>query len=179
MNTNMNPRGSTFEGARTPHLLGTPGTFDNRTAKDDASPVDARLVTMILAKNGSGGALLPTRIVAWKTALYAKELAGYAAVGTVPDGAIDHQLPAAGVADGAVCWVAVAGPCRLTSDGAGTLALKDVLVVGASLGKVKKQVAAPADSTAAMVQVNSKVGYCEETVTNVDGTIFKADLRLP
>lgn len=179
MNVNMNARGAYSDGTRLPHLLGTPGTFDNRTTKDDPSAVDARMVTMILAKNSSGGALLPTRLVAWKTALYGKELAGYAAVATIADGAIDHQLAAAGVPDTSICWVAVAGPCRLTSDGASTLAIKDVLVVGATDGKAKKQVAAPADSTAAMVQVNSKVGYCEETVTNVDGTIFKADLRLP
>jgi hypothetical protein len=179
MNTNMNARGTTAEGTRQPHLFGTGGIFENKTAKDDASPVDARMLTMIWAKNGSGGALLPTRVIAWKTALYGKELAGYAAVGTIPDGAIDHQLPAAGVADTAACWIAVCGPARLTSDGASTLAIKDVLVVGATAGKVKKQVAAPADTTAAMVQVNSKVGHCEETVTNVDGTIFKADIRLP
>jgi hypothetical protein len=178
MNTNMNARGTTFDGTRLPHLLGTPGMFHNKTNKDDASPVDARLVSMILAKNSSGGALLGARIIAWKSTGYAKEMAGYAAVGTVPDGAIDHQLPAAGVADGAVCWVAVEGPCRLTSDGASTLAFKDVLVVGASNGKVKLQVAAPTQGVE-LVQVNSKVGYAEETVTNVDGTVFKADLRLP
>lgn len=178
LNVNMLPRGGVFDGTRQPHLLGQPATFDNRLAATDPSPVDARMCQMVLAKNTSGGTLLPTRLVAWKAALYGKELAGYAAVGTVADGAIDHQIAAAGVADQSICWMTTAGPCRLTSDGASTLATKDVLVVGATAGKAKKQVAAPADATAAIVQVNSKVGFCEETVTNVDLTVFKADLRL-
>lgn len=178
MNVTMNPRGVALDGFRNPHLLGTPGVFENKTAITDPSPVDARMLTMMLVKNSSAGTLLGTRAVAFKAALYGKELAGYAAVGTVPDGALDHMLPAAGLADGQIGWLAVAGPCRLTSDGAGSLATKDVLVVGATAGKVKKQVAAPADETAVMVQVNSKIGFAEETVNAVDLTVFKADLRL-
>ena len=67
---------------------------------------------------------------------------------------------------------------HMVGRGGSTLADTDIVVTAAS-GKVNKQTAAPADATAAMLQVNSVVGRPTEAVTNVDGTTFKAIVKFP
>ena len=137
-------------------------------------PVRARFV-----KNGHSGVITPRQVVKWDTA------AGETGNTVVPAGDGDQgcgvaspYIPAAGVPVNGGFWIIFDGPCQLISDGGSTLAVTDVVVTAAS-AKVNKQTAAPADTTAAMVQVNSVVGRPLESVTNVDGTTFRALVRFP
>lgn len=145
--------------------------FANKaTATGD--PTDGRSRFMALVKNASGGALLPGTLVSFKSSGPGWEINGNTAVGGRADGVVDHTLPAAGVANGDCFLMVIEGPTKMVSDGAGVLAFGNKLVVGATGGRVKIQVAAPADETAAMVQVNSACGYAEGAATNVAGTVL-------
>lgn len=145
--------------------------FANKSSAD-GTPLDGRQRVMAVVKNASGGALLPGTVVVFKSSAPGWEINGNAAVGTRGDGVVDPTLPAAGVANGDCFLMVVEGPTNFVSDGAGVLAFGNKLVVGATGGRVKIQVAAPADETAVMVQVNSAVGYAEAAAAAVAGTVF-------
>lgn len=160
------------------HLLGTIREFRDFDYSSTGVPTarSGAIVRAMWVKNRNGGTLTKRQVVKWKTG-YVKtgvEVAGDDAIGC---GVVDPFLSTT-VADGAYFWMIFEGPCELISDGGSTLADTDVVVTAAS-GKVNKQTAAPANTTAAMVQVNSVVGRPTEAVTNVDGTTFKAIVRFP
>ena len=67
------------------------------------------------------------------------------------------------VASGGHFLIVRRGPAKIVSDGGGALSAGNVVVTAAS-GEVNIQTAAPADTTAAMVQVNSRVGRVLETI---------------
>lgn len=128
----------------------------------------------VWVKNGDSGAITPRKVLKWDT--------GTNEVGTTvvpagdgdqPCGVANEAMPAAGATAGQGFYMVIEGPAELISDGASTLAVTDVVVTAAD-GEINKQTAAPADTTAAMVQVNSRVGRPMEAVTNVDGTTFRA-----
>lgn len=144
----------------------------NISRVDHKTPLDGRSVFVVVAKNATGGVLNARQCVILKSTDAGFSIEDDTTTGEIPDGIVDPHLASAGVADGDCCLVIVGGPCEYITDGAGALAFNDVLVTSTA-GKVVKQTAAPANTTAAMVQVNSVAGKCEETVAATDGLTFK------
>ncbi len=174
----MNRMGKSVASGELDHLLGTVRTFRDIDYSATGVPANrsGRLVTAIWVKNRSGSTLTKRQCLKWKTG-YVKTGVDVAGDAAAACGVVDPFLTAT-VADGDYFWMIVEGPCELISDGGSTLADTDIVVTAAS-GKVNKQTAAPADATAAMLQVNSVVGRPTEAVTNVDGTTFKAIVKFP
>lgn len=110
--------------------------------------------------------------VKW-TASYEGLRVSVAGAGDIPVGIASNYLPGGTVASGSHFCIVRKGACTVVSDGGTTLAATDTIVTSTS-GKIKKQTAAPADTTAAMVQVNSRVGRPLAAITNVDGTKGRA-----
>lgn len=158
------------------HLLGTLREFRDidYSATGVAAVRSGAIVRAMWVKNLSGSTLTKRQCLKWKTA-YVKTGVDVAGDNDTPCGVVDPFLSTT-VAANAYFWMIVEGPCELISDGGSTLADTDIVVCAAS-GKVNKQTAAPADTTAAMIQVNSRVGRPTESVTNVDGTTFKAIVK--
>ena len=120
-------------------------------------------------KNDSGGTLTARQAVKYKAAFWGLYVGDQADVGDKADGIVDEFVGT--VANGEHFWLVVEGVTECISDGNGALAQGDVVcTVGTGTGKVRLQVAAPADTTAAMVQVNSRLGTVLETIAAVDGT---------
>lgn len=125
-------------------------------------------------KNGDASAITARLCLKWDTATSEPgSVVIPAGDDDPPCGVADEFMSSAGAATGEGFWMVIEGPTELISDGGSTLATTDEVVTAAS-GKVNKQTAAPADTTAAMVQVNSRVGRPMLAVTNVDGTTFRA-----
>lgn len=160
------------------HLLGTVKHFADidYSATGVSANRSGMPVVAMWVKNRSGSTLTKRQVVKWKTG-YVKTGVDVAGASAQACGVVSPFLTTT-VADGEYFFMIVSGPCELISNGATTLADTDVVVTVAS-GKVAKQTAAPADTTAAMVQVNAVVGRPTESVTNVDGTTFKAIVRFP
>ncbi|SFH96981.1 hypothetical protein [Planctomicrobium piriforme] len=79
-----------------------------------------RRVTCILVRNVSGIALLPKRTVKWAAGYRGKRVDGYCSV-TAEEcaGVVDEHLPAAGVPNNDLFWIAVKGPSLTKTDLAG------------------------------------------------------------
>jgi hypothetical protein len=78
-------------------------------------------VTAILVRNASGVALLPKRLVTWKSANRGKQVDGYARLDWQDvAGVVDEWLPAAGVAANDYFWLVVKGPTLCTTAAAGS-----------------------------------------------------------
>jgi hypothetical protein len=118
--------------------------------------------------NDSGGTLARNTICTWKSGSYGKAVGGNAGALTLnPAGVVDEFLVAATVADQLSFWLLVKGPCTLINSAGANFAVGDRIVTAVN-GKVIEETAAPADTTAAMVQVNAFVGICEEASTVAD-----------
>lgn len=74
-----------------------------------------RVVTCVAARNTSGGALLPGKVVKFKAAAILTEVDGTGAGTDAIIGVVDEYLPATGVAVNDVCWVVVKGPTSITT----------------------------------------------------------------
>ena len=136
-----------------------------------------RLRRARLVKNTSGGTLTRGAIVKYGTTAtdQGKNITAVCSAGDKPAGQVDPDVGSSGVPANYYFLLFYGGPFhRVISDGSGVLAPDDVLVT-ANSGKVAKQTAAPANTTAAMVQVNSVVGICESSVAATDG--LTADAR--
>lgn len=163
----------------TDQLLGQAKDFDDQdpVASGVSTATTPMRVHARFVKNRSGGTLTRRQVVKWKT--------GYVGLG-VDDagdgeqacGVVSPYIPAAGVPDGDYFMMIYEGPAELISDGGTTLADTDIVVTAAS-AKVNKLTAAPADTTAALVQLLSIVGRPLAAVTNVDGTTFRAFVKFP
>lgn len=147
------------------------GDIDMTPSSTVAGKTTAMEVRARLVKNRRGSAITKGLALKWKTG-YNGLGVDVVTTGDKPVGFASPFLPSAGVADGDYFWMVYLGPCKAVSDGSSTLADTDT-VVTVSTGKVKKQVAAPADTTAAMVQVNSRAGTPMESVAATDGTVFR------
>lgn len=132
---------------------------DNKMSLNSGRDRLARLV-----KNASGGTLAAKKLVKYGTSTGdpGANIGAYSGEGDIANGCVDPKIPSSGVPNGSYFWMFFDGPCALINSSDGALAIGEVCVTDAS-GEVKKQVAAPADTTAAMVQVNSKVGQVETT----------------
>jgi hypothetical protein len=170
-------RGTTGASGELEHYYGTKAEFPdvNWSSTEAVKPINSgHTVTCIWVKNDSSGTLAKRCVVKWKTAYFGTRVGDRADAGDIGCGVVDEHIPST-VADGLGFWLVVHGPTILMSDGAGTLAQGDtVCTAGTNNGYVAKQTAAPADTTAAMVQVNTRVGMVTESVTNVAGTTFRA-----
>ena len=158
------------------HLYGKPAEFqDLDYSQTGVLPaLSAQLVHAVWVKNGDSSAITPRLVLKWDTATSEPGTTVVAAGdGDKPCGVASPYIPSAGAAASEGFYMIVHGPAQLISDGGSTLATTDTVVTAAS-GKVNKQTAAPADETAVMVQVNSRVGRPMLAVTNVDGTTFRA-----
>lgn len=180
------PIGATREGSDTPssgtlqHLVGMEIVFPDLDYSQQLQlPLSGVENRAILVRNISGGVLNACTVLKWGTNAgdHGHNVVA-AGDGEIAAGVVDPFVGSAGVADNGIFWMFVGGMCKLISDGGSTLSLGEVVVTAAS-GKVNKQTAAPADATAAMVQVNSVVAQVAEAATNVDGTKFRARLCLP
>ena len=112
----------------TGRTLGTSGTAPAGAQKDFAyyttpttpgaiMPAQQAMTTCILVRNRSGIALLPKRIVKWKSGSEGKEVDGYCAVDfECVAGVVDEHLPAAGVPANDLFWIAVKGPSLVLTD---------------------------------------------------------------
>jgi len=87
-------------------------------------------VTAILVRNASTVALLPGRVVAWKTLSQGKQVDGYVAADFgKAAGVVDPFLPSTGVAVNDYFWLIVKGPCLVKKSlDANTLASDDYVV---------------------------------------------------
>jgi len=154
------------------HLLGQEKDFKHESKSGNtytllsASRVRARWV-----KNREGAALSKNQAVTYKSTYYGLgvELAD---TGNKCAGVVSPMLERT-VPDGSYCWIVTEGPAKAISDGNSTIAQGEaVITIGSGTGKVRKQVAAPADTTAALVQLNSVVGSAMEAVAATDGLAF-------
>jgi len=159
------------------HLVGMVKQFRdlNYASTERVTPQNSGgYVTCKLMKNGSGGTLAKSVIVGCATGYEGTRAGAKTSAGDIGAGVVDEFLSTT-VAANETFWMVIKGRTKLITDGSGALAQGDQLVTaGSSVGKVKKQTAAPADATAAMVQVNSRVGTCHETVAGTDGLYFAA-----
>lgn len=144
------------------------------SVRDGRRTYSGNSVKCVWVKNGDASAITRRLVLKWDSGTdEVGRVVVPAGDGDQPCGVANPYMLTAGAAAGEGFFMIVEGPGQLISDGGSTLAVTDVVVTAAS-GKVNKQTAAPADTTAAMVQVNSRVGRPMESVTNVDGTTFRA-----
>lgn len=180
MDTNITTmgRGKTEPTDTNVHLEGQKCAFLDTDPANPKVPRSAKTVHAVRVKNSSGGALLPGYSVKWAAGYHGTRTDNVTATGDKSAGFVDDHVPAAGVPDGYYYWLIVNGPCNMVTDGSSTLSQEDPLVTVTG-GKVKKQVAAPADATAGLVQANSRVGLCTLSVAATDALSFLGDVQLP
>lgn len=159
MQNQVNPygRGKTGLSGELTHLYGMRKVFKDI---DPAAPMVVRSgddVSMRWVMNNSGTTLARRTCVKFKTGYFGTRIGDVCGSLDIADGVVDEFIPSAGVPDGYGFWMVEEGPCQFNSTGGGSLAEGDVLVTGAA-GEVAKQTAAPSDATAAMLQVNGRVG---------------------
>lgn len=113
------PRGQYVDSAGAfDHLVGREYLVEDVDwgANGQAKPVrSGSMVKIRLVKNSAGIALLPKRLVTFKTPA-AKEIDGYVRLPNTKCFPVDEFLPAAGVPDGAYFYVVVNGPAMLITD---------------------------------------------------------------
>ena len=151
------------------HMLGKECDFKHESKSGNTvTPLSQARVKARFVANLEGSTLTKRQVVKWKTTV--GEGVEIADDGDKPAGVVSPMITTT-VPSGSYFWMVYDGPAEIISDGAGVLALGDLVVTaGSGTGKVNKQTAAPADATAAMLQVNSVVGTVMESITNVDGT---------
>lgn len=164
------------------NLYGQHAMFEDRNlnSTERVKPLKTGIpVKAIFVKNGDASAITPRLAVKWDS--------GTDEIGTTvvpagdgdrPCGFASPYMPSAGAAAGEGFFIIVDGPAEAISDGGSTLAVTDIVVTAAS-GKVNKQTAAPADATAAVVQVNSVCGRPMESVAATDGATFRILVKCP
>lgn len=117
-----------------------------------------RSVMCICVKNTSGSALLPGQVAKFKDGSVS-EVDGLATTSSARMGIVDEYLPAAGVPNGEVFWLVVAGPSTVTKTATSVSA-------GASYGLSATAGSAAAQST------NPLLGYALETSATTSGRIL-------
>jgi hypothetical protein len=117
-----------------------------------------RGVECICVKNTSGSALLPGQVAKFKDGSLT-EVDGLATTSTLRMGIVDEYLPAAGVPNGEVFWLVVAGPATVTKTSTSVAA-------GAAYGLSATAGSAAAQST------NPLLGYALATSATTSGRIL-------
>jgi len=154
------------------HLLGKEVQFEDRNlASSEAMKplLSGMTITARFVKNDSGGTLAKNLAVAWKSGYVGTRVGGLCAVSPARPAGVVTPYAGATIADGANFWVIVRGPCNVVSDGSATIAITDQITPAGS-GKIKKV----ASGTAATLP--GLFGETMEAVTNVDGTVARANV---
>jgi len=180
----MTTQGGPFELGRTTSQLGEASNLGMERIFEDydysVSGIKPRLsggkVNAMLVKNSSGGALNAGLAVTFKAGSFRKEIGALAGANADADGIIDPYLNSSGVADTDYFWIIRRGPCNVVSNGDAIIE-KSRLSTAAN-GQVALQTAAPADTTAVMVQIKAYVGKAMVNPADVAGTVFRAEIDL-
>ena len=106
--TGVNKLGSTFFGATPTNSTDGASVLGREYTQKDKVRNYERETRYRLVRNGSGAALLPSRIVALSGD--GRTANGYALDGETNTAVVDELLPAAGVASNDIFWVAIKGP---------------------------------------------------------------------
>ena len=169
-------RGQTETGLA--HLAGVEKVFKDVDPDDPMTLRSQRSVKARRVLNDSGVTLNACEVVKYKAAGWGTTIGAVCAAGDKPAGVVDEFIGANGVPDGSYFWMVYEGPTELINSDTDTVSEGEVLVTDDD-GEVKPQTAAPADQTAVMVQVNSRVGFAMAAEAVGTGSIkFLADVRL-
>lgn len=96
-------------------ILGQVHVFQDTDPSDETKHRSNGDVVAIAVRNVSGIALLPKRVVVFKSGTRS-EVDGYCSTANeLVAGVVDDHLPAAGCPDDDICWVIVKGPCLVQS----------------------------------------------------------------
>lgn len=117
-----------------------------------------RVKKCIAVRNVSGVALLPKRVVTWKSGSFS-EVDGYtAATDAASAGVVDEHLPAGGVAANDVFWLTVEGPTELKLGPAQQAAADTSLVALTAAASTASTTAGQAQTAAATYLQNGYIG---------------------
>ena len=143
------------------------GTYKQFSDVDPTATAGARAkrsnrnVHCVLVRNMSGIALLPKRVVKWKSGQIGKQVDGYSCVtNEFAAGVVDEFLGSAGAPDADLFWITVAGPTLMLTDLAG--GANNVISAGDILGALT---AATSQATTA-----GRVGVVALTATSTATT---------
>ncbi len=113
------PIGTTYWNGDTTQISttdpGGEGLLGTKYRLRDTTRANGRVITLMIVRNTSGGALLPKRAVQHDDSKpYGTAVNAYARSYALPvAGVVDDQLPAAGVASNDIFYVVVDGPCLM------------------------------------------------------------------
>lgn len=117
-----------------------------------------RLKTCIAVRNSSGVALLPKRVVTWKSGSLS-EVDGYTRLTDAASaGVVDEHLPSTGVAANDVFWITVEGPTEIKLGPAAEAAVDTVLVALTAAASTHSTTAGQAQTAAATYLQNGYIG---------------------
>ena len=117
-----------------------------------------RLKTCIAVRNVSGVALLPKRLVTWKSGSLS-EVDGYTRLTDAASaGVVDEHLPATGVAANDVFWITVKGPTEVKLGPASDAAVDSALVALTAAASTHSTTAGQAQTGAATYLQNGYIG---------------------
>lgn len=117
-----------------------------------------RLKTCIAVRNVSGVALLPKRVVVFKSGSQS-EVDGYDADTTkVPAGVVDEHLPSGGVANNDVFWLTIQGPTEVKLGPASEAAADTALVALTAAASTHSTTAGQAQTGAVTYLQNHYIG---------------------
>lgn len=129
----------------------------------DVNPVTGkirsnRIKTCIAVRNVSGVALLPKRLVRFKSGSFT-EVDGYTSVtDQAPAGVVDEYLPASGVANNDVFWITIQGPTEVKLGPAQEAAVDTSLVALTAAASTHSTTAGQAQTGAATFLQNGYIG---------------------
>lgn len=179
---NMYRLGQTGASGALVQYVGTQREFNDidysATANNSGAdaPLSGMKIDAIWCKNNSGGSLSASTLIKWEAGYYGKQTAAVAGSLARANAVVDPYITT--VANGDYFWAIVKGPCKLISNGAAAITGGTTLLVTAASGKVVASAASPADATAALNNATAAVGQAIEDATNVDGTKFRAYVKL-
>lgn len=117
-----------------------------------------RVKTCIAVRNVSGVALLPKRVVTFKSGSFT-EVDGYNnTTDAASAGVVDEHLPAGGVANNDVFWITVQGPTEVKLGPAHEAAANSVLVALTAAASTASTTAGQAQTAAATYLQNGYIG---------------------
>lgn len=143
---------------------------DINLASRDFPRLSNYMITCVRVKNRSGGTLAARTVVKWATGYFGTGVTT-CGNGEVPCGVISPYVGA--IASLAHVNMITYGPGQVITNGGGALAIGDYVGSAAS-GKVDIQTAAPASTTSAMVEVNSRVGRMLAALAATDALTGRA-----
>lgn len=168
--------GETAAADENPHLLGQRREhmdIDYSSTARVKPPLSSNLIIAIWVKNDSGGVLTARSAVEWKSGYFGTRIGAATGAGEIVAGVVDPYVGSSGVANGRHFWLIIEGPAELISDGNAAISQNEY-VKSAATGKIRKT-----DTTAtAASELLATFAQAMESVTNVDGTTFRAWINI-